>query len=166
MSAERGKTAVNEDRPVDFNNPTALEEELKALEEAPEKEAAKKTKVKKPRKPRIVTCPECNHSFELPKASKGGGRGILAGIKVEDMTDDQLKIEYRNAKSVHYKQAKAKGTPTPEAQARLDKVVEIMTERGVAPTARASTKVDAETIANLIKTGEISVDEIQALLDA
>ena len=148
-----------ENKPVDFSNPEALEAELAAVEAPVEKKA----KVKKERKPRMVTCPHCGKEFELPKAAK---RGIVAGIPVEEMTEDQLKIEYRNAKSVHYKQTKAKGQPTEVAQARLDKVVEEMTKRGIEPGTRTTrATVDASAIAELIKSGKVSVDDIQALLD-
>ena len=41
-----------------------------------------------------------------------------------------------------------------------------MANRGIQPTARGSAKVDAAAIADLIKSGKISVDEIQSLLDA
>lgn len=42
------------------------------------------------------------------KNNKGKNRGVLAGIAVSDMTDEQLKIELRNANSVLYK-AKKRG---------------------------------------------------------
>lgn len=42
------------------------------------------------------------------KNNKGKNRGVLAGIAVSEMTDDQLKIELRNANSVLYK-AKKRG---------------------------------------------------------
>lgn len=154
-----------ENTAVDFNNPEALEEELKAME-TPEEPKAKTKRVRKPRVLKVV-CPSCEHEFdfEVPKGA-GGGRGVLAGIALEDMTDDQLRIEYRNAKSVHYKQTKAKGEATDKAQERLDNVVARMEEKGIVPTARAAAQtVDANAIADLIKAGKVSVDDIQALLD-
>lgn len=181
------------DKAVDFNDPKALEEELTAVaapkeakaKKAPKKRAPKVIKVKAPAgskpgdmfehdiaEPRIVT-------ITVPEGVKAGEefdytlparrRGILAGLKLTDMTDDQLKIEYRNAKSVHYKQEKANGKATPKAQERLDNVVARMEEKGIAPGTRqaaASKTVDAEGIAGLIKAGKVSVEEIQALLDA
>lgn len=177
---------------VDFNDPKSLEEELAAVE-APKKAAPKKAKKKRAPKvikvkapvgakagdmfeyniaePRIVTItvPEgikAGEEFDYTLPSRR--RGVLAGLKLTDMTDDQLKIEYRNAKSVHYKQEKANGKATPKAQERLDNVVARMEEKGIAPGTRqaASKTVDAEGIAGLIKAGKVSVEEIQALLDA
>lgn len=56
-----------------------------------------------------VTCPHCNQMFdvEVPVAEKKP-RGQLAGIALEDMTDEQLKREIINANSVLYK-AKQRG---------------------------------------------------------
>lgn len=55
---------------------------------------------------------------ELPKQ----GRGKVAGIALEDMTDEQLKVELVNAKSVLYKAKKREAdAATIEAnQARVD----------------------------------------------
>lgn len=151
---------------VDFSNPDALAAELDAMEAEKATEETK-TKTKKASKPRIVVCPSCGHEFELPKAK----RGTLAGIPVEEMTEDQLKIEYRNASSVLYKTQKAakEGKNVREgsleaAQARVNKVKAIMDEKGIAPTARA-TKVDAADVAKMIANGVISVDDIQKMLD-
>lgn len=56
-----------------------------------------------------VTCPHCNETFtiEAPVKEKKP-RGQLAGIALEDMTDEQLKREIINANSVLYK-AKQRG---------------------------------------------------------
>lgn len=56
-----------------------------------------------------VTCPHCNGVFEVeaPTPVKKQ-RGQLAGIALEDMTDEQLKREIINANSVLYK-AKQRG---------------------------------------------------------
>lgn len=53
-----------------------------------------------------VTCPHCGETFEVEKVKKP--RGQLAGIALEDMTDEQLKREIINANSVLYK-AKQRG---------------------------------------------------------
>lgn len=163
MSKEK-KTAV------DFSNPEALAEELAAIDVKP----TAKAKAKKPAKPRVIKVTyvadkdykagdTIEFDYEVPKAKR---RGAVAGIPVTEMTDDQLKIEYRNANSVLYKTTKA-GRDTTKAQARVDAVVAIMDEKGIRPTARgaAAQKVDATTIANLIKAGTISVEDIQKLLD-
>lgn len=67
-----------------------------------------------------VTCPHCNETFEVEKVKKP--RGQLAGIALEDMTDDQLKREIINASSVLYK-SKQRGASEEliaANQARLD----------------------------------------------
>ena len=67
-----------------------------------------------------VTCPHCNETFEVEKVKKA--RGQLAGIAIEDMTDEQLKREIINAGSVLYK-AKQRGASEEiiaTNQARLD----------------------------------------------
>lgn len=67
-----------------------------------------------------VTCPHCNETFEVVKEKKP--RGQLAGIALEDMTDEQLKREIINAGSVLYK-AKQRGASDEviaDKQARLD----------------------------------------------
>ncbi len=53
-----------------------------------------------------VTCPHCGETFEVEQVKKL--RGQLAGIALEDMTDEQLKREIINANSVLYK-AKQRG---------------------------------------------------------
>lgn len=152
---------------VDFSNPDALAAELDAMEAA--KAEATEAKPKKERKPKMITCPHCGETFELPKSA--GTRGAVAGIPVEEMTEEQLKIEYRNASSVLYKTQKAAkdGKQVREggieaAQARVDAVKAEMDKKGIAPSSRA-TKVDAKTVASMIAAGQISVEDIQAMLD-
>lgn len=70
-----------------------------------------------------VTCPHCNETFEVevPKLPKKP-RGQLAGIALADMTDEQLKRELINSKSVLYK-AKQRGAAEEiiaKNQARVD----------------------------------------------
>lgn len=153
---------------VDFSNPEALAAELDAMEAAQVEEKA--PKAKKVKKPKMVTCPHCGETFELPKSATN--RGAVAGIPVEEMTEEQLKIEYRNASSVLYKTTKAakEGKKVREggleaAQERVDKVKAEMDKKGIAPSTRAAQKVDAGTVAKLIADGKISVDDIQAMLD-
>lgn len=56
-----------------------------------------------------VICPHCNGTFEVEMPEKvKKPRGQLAGIALEDMTDEQLKRELINANSVLYK-AKQRG---------------------------------------------------------
>lgn len=155
---------------VDFTNPEAIAAEL----EAAEVETPKATKTRKPAKPRIIKVhyvadhdikagEEVVFDYEVPKAAR---RGAVAGIPVDQMTDDQLKIEYRNANSVYYKTNKA-GRDTTKAQERLDRCKAEMEKRGIQPTSRAGAqKVTADVVANLIKSGKLSAEDIQKLLDA
>lgn len=163
---------VTEEKAVDFNDPAAINAELDA--QAAAAEVTPEAKPKKPAKPRIIKVSHVaekdykagdtiEFDYEVPKSASS--RGMLVGIPVEEMTDDQLKIEYRNANSVFYKQTKAKGVATPAATERLEKVKAVMASKGIVPTARGSKEVDANDIAALIKAGKVSVDDIQALLD-
>lgn len=157
--------------PVDFNDAESIEAELAAAESTETKVAG--TKERKPAKPRVIKVTyvadhdiaageTIEFEYELPKAQS---RGQLVGIALEDMTDDQLKIEYRNANSVYYKTTKA-GRDATKAKERLDRCKELMDKRGIAPTGRGAVKLDAEAIAGAIKAGKVSVADIQALLDA
>ena len=163
--------------PVDFNNPEELEKELAAVEaetETTEKVADKAAKPKKPRTVKVTYTADRDikagetivFDYEIPKTGRSGV-GVNAGIAIEDMNEAQLKIEYRNASSVLYKTKKA-GRDTTAAQARLDKVIAAMQAKGIEPGKRSAAiaKIDASTIANLIRSGQVSVDDIQKLLDA
>ena len=70
-----------------------------------------------------VTCPHCNQAFEVETPAKSTKpRGQLAGIPLNEMTDEQLKREIINASSVLYK-AKQRGAAEDiiaKNQARLD----------------------------------------------
>lgn len=167
---------MNENTAVDFNNPEAIEAEL-AADVAAESTAAA-PKAPKEKKPKIVKVSyvadrdikageTITFDYELPASMRT--RGQLLGIALEDMTDDQLRIEYRNANSVHYKTAKA-GRDATKAAARLDKVKAELQKRGITVGTRGSapraTKLDAKTIAAAIMSGKVSVADVQALLDA
>lgn len=156
---------------VDFNNPESVAAALEAEELEATKETNKEPKAKKPRKIKVTFTADrdikegetIEFDYEMPV---GKSRGLLAGIPVEEMTDDQLKIEYRNANSVYYKQVKA-GKDTEKSKARLDKVLAVMEQKGIKPTGRShAAPITAASIAELIKAGKISAEEIQSLLDA
>lgn len=70
-----------------------------------------------------VTCPKCGETFEVEAPVKEKKpRGQLAGLTLEEMTDEQLKREIINAGSVLYK-AKQRGAADEiiaANQARLD----------------------------------------------
>ncbi len=161
-----------ESTPVDFSNPEAIEAELAAT--AVEVGVAT-PKAKKEAKPRVIKVSftadkdiaageVVTFDYAIPKADSG--RGIVAGIPLVDMTDDQLKIEYRNANSVYYKTKKAGKTDPSHAEARLEACKAEMEKRGIQPNARASAPVDAARVAELIKSGDIKIEDLQALLDA
>jgi len=155
---------------VDFNNPEDLASELAATNTA--SGAVKEKKEPKPRVIKvsftadrdIVAGEVVSFDYEVPKSA--GIHGIVAGIALAEMTEDQLKIEYRNANSVYYKTKKAGKTDPSKAEARLNACKEEMEKRGIQPTARAATEVNAATVANLIKAGKISIEDLQALIDA
>lgn len=155
--------------PVDFDNPEALAKELEAVENAKDN----KTKVRKPPKPKVIKVSytadrdikageTIEFDYEIPKSART--RGIVAGIPLVEMTDDQLKIEYRNANSVYYKQNKA-GKLTQKATDRLNAVKAELDKRGIQPSSRSSVTLDAAGIAKLIIDGKVSVDDIQKMLD-
>lgn len=158
---------------VDFNNPESVAEAI-AEAETQAAETATSEKAAKPKKPKTVKVSwiadrdikageTVEFEYELPVSA--GKRGIVAGIPLEEMTEEQLKIEYRNANSVFYKQSKA-GKDTTKSKERLDAVLAKMEEKGIKPTGRAAAApVTAASIAALIKAGKISAEEIQSLLD-
>ena len=160
-----------EKKAVDFADPASIEAELAAVGTDA---AAAVAKEKKPPKPKIIkvsfiadkdyaTGETSEFDYELPKST--ATRGIVAGIPLEEMSEDELKIEYRNANSVYYK-TKKKGGDTTKSGARLEAVRAEMDKKGIAPTSRASTEINASVVANLIKDGKISVEDIQKLLEA
>ena len=162
---------MSKNTPVDFDNPEALAEELAAVGTTVSEKAPKE---KKPAKPRVIKVSftadkdilageTVTFDYEVPKSD--AVRGIVAGIPIADMTDDQLKIEYRNANSVFYKTKKA-GKDASKAETRLNACKTEMETRGIQPTARGTATVDAASIASLIKSGKISIEELQSLVDA
>lgn len=168
------KTKNTETGAVDFTNPESVAAALQAETAAELGGTAPTKKAKKPAGPKKVRVSfiadrdikkgeTIEFEYELPVST--GTRGAVAGIPIDKMTDDQLKIEYRNANSVAYKTKKA-GRDATKAEERLERVKAEMAKRGIQPTARASATVDATTVANLIKTGKLSVEDIQKLLDA
>lgn len=85
-----------------------------------------------------VTCPHCNGTFEVEApAPVKKPRGQLAGIALEDMTDEQLKREIINANSVLYK-AKQRGASEEVIAANQARV-----ERAKAEKAKRAPVVDA-----------------------
>lgn len=159
---------------VDFTDPAAIDaaiaeakvnETTAAAPKAPKEKKPKVIKVTFTADRDIMQGEEITFDYTLPVGMHT--RGVNNGIPLEEMTADQLKIEYRNANSVLYKTKKA-GRDATAAQARFDKVVARMNELGVAPTARTAVAapVTAETVADLIKTGKITVEEIEKLLNA
>jgi hypothetical protein len=74
-----------------------------------------------------ITCPHCGGTIKIevpkkPVSTGGGRRGQLAGLKLSEMSDAQLKIELINAHSVLYKAQKrnASSDVIAKNQARVD----------------------------------------------
>lgn len=97
-------------------------------------------------------CPHCNEEVEIvtPEVSR---RGILNGVSLEDMTDDQLKREIINAKSVLYKSEK-RGASIETIAKNKDRVEAALTEKAkrtpvaedAAPEAIINGEVDADSV--------------------
>ena len=104
-----------------------------------------------------VTCPHCGEEFEVEKVKKP--RGQLAGIALEDMTDEQLKREIINANSVLYK-AKQRGASEEVIAANQARVEAAKAEKAKrAPVVTA--EVEAEAVAEILDTvDEATVEEI------
>lgn len=169
----------NENKAVDFNNPESVaqaiaEEEAQTIAEI----SGTTEKAPKPKKPKTVKVTytadrdikageTIEFDYELPVSA--GKRGVVAGIPLEEMSDDQLKIEYRNANSCFYKVShKQNADPAAIAKAkdRLDAVLAMMEKKGIKPTGRGAAKPTEDVVAQLIKSGQLSAEKIQALLDA
>ena len=83
-----------------------------------------------------VVCPHCNGTFEVEMPEKvKKPRGQLAGIALEDMTDEQLKRELINANSVLYK-AKQRGASEETIAANAARVEAAKAEKAPKKTTR------------------------------
>ena len=108
-----------------------------------------------------VTCPNCGEVFEVeaPKKEKKA-RGQLAGIALEDMTDEQLKRELINSKSVLYKATQRGASEETIAvnQARVDAAVAEKAKRqAIKAEANAAEKAESEEVYDV---DEETADEI------
>lgn len=54
----------------------------------------------------VITCPHCSGEIIIEKKAGTTNRGQLLGLTLEEMTDEQLKREIINSKSVLYKAEK------------------------------------------------------------
>lgn len=102
----------------------------------------------------IVTAQEVLDTLNTIAASKGKGRGVLAGIAVTDMTDEQLKKEIINSKSVLYK-AEQRGANQEVIDRNKARVEAAVAERD----ARKALAAEAETT-------EAPAEEVYADVDA
>lgn len=93
---------------------------------------------------------------EVPAKVKGS-RGQLAGIALEDMTDDQLKREIINANSVLYK-AKQRGASEETIAANQARVDAAKAEQAKRKGTTVEEGVDAPALGAALE-GEASVDE-------
>lgn len=159
-------------KPVDFSNPESVAAAIAEAETANEAKATteKAPKEKKPKTIKVTWTADkdikagetVEFDYTLPVSA--ARRGMLDGISLDEMDEAQLKIEYRNANSVYYKQSKA-GKDTAKSKARLDAVVEKMKEKGISVSTRTAAPVTAETVAALITSGKLNAADIQAILD-
>lgn len=98
-----------------------------------------------------VTCPHCNGTFEVEApAPVKKPRGQLAGIALEDMTDDQLKREIINANSVLYK-AKQRGASEEVIAANQARVDAAKAEKAK----RQPEVVEAPVVEDAVYTDEV-----------
>jgi len=100
-----------------------------------------------------VTCPNCQQQFEVEVPKVQVKRGQLYGIAVPDMTDEQLKREIINSKSVLYK-AKQRGASDETIAANQARVDAAMAEKEKRQGAKATAKVDAPNVAAAMESGE------------
>lgn len=110
-----------------------------------------------------VTCPHCNETFEVEVPAKvKSPRGQLAGIALEDMTDEQLKREIINANSVLYK-AKQRGASEETIAANQARVDAAKAEKAKR-TGISEEGVDAPSVEDALADGvdvnEETADEI------
>lgn len=91
---------------------------------------------------------------ELPKRE----RGVLNGIALEDMTDEQLKREITNSKSVLYKATKREADQEviDKAQTRVDAA---MAEKAKRTATAAPAGVPAGSVASVEEDTEEVIDE-------
>ena len=75
-----------------------------------------------------ITCPKCSEAFEVDFPKPERKRGQLFGIALADMTDEQLKREIINSKSVLYK-AKQRGADEKTVTANEARVNAAMAEK-------------------------------------
>lgn len=106
-----------------------------------------------------VTCPHCQQVFEaeVPVKEKKP-RGQLAGIPLENMTDEQLKREIINANSVLYK-AKQRGASEETIamnQARVDAAKAEKARRAPVPAVESDNETtDGDTVYDESTTEEV-----------
>ena len=170
MSKDKTQTAVDFNNPEDIAAALAADAASKTLDATTGTKAPKAPAEKKPRIIKIaftatkdiVAGEVVEFDYELPVAS----RGAIVGIALADMTDDELRIEYRNSNSVYYKTKKKPGSDVTKSKARYEACLAEMAKRGIQPTSRTPVVTDAASVAELILSGKINVDEIQALLNA
>ena len=93
---------------------------------------------------------------EVPAKVKGA-RGQLAGIALEDMTDDQLKREIINANSVLYK-AKQRGASEDTIAANQARVDAAKAEQAKRQGTKVNTPVDAPNVEGVLDGDDTNVD--------
>lgn len=104
-----------------------------------------------------ILCPHCEKeiTIERPAAQR---RGQLAGVALDAMTDEQLKVEIINAKSVLYKAEKrgAAAETIAKNQARVDAAMAEKAKR--TPVTEAVEKATEETVTEEVVNEEVAAE--------
>ena len=117
-----------------------------------------------------VVCPHCQQEIEVEierpmHTGTVGRRGKLQGLKLEEMSDDQLKVEIVNSKSVLYK-AKKRGAASDIITKNEDRVNAAEAEKAKREAKVAAEKVvkaeDATTTATDVKAEDATATDVKA----
>lgn len=117
-----------------------------------------------------ITCQHCGGTIKIevpkkPVSTGGGRRGQLAGLKLSEMSDAQLKIELINAHSVLYKAQKrnASSDVIAKNQARVDaaeaekkaRAAKVETPATTEATATTQTEIDPKSADESVYNTEV-----------
>lgn len=104
-----------------------------------------------------IECPHCNQEIEV-EVPQTVRRGALAGLSLEEMSDEQLKKEIVNAKSVLYK-AEKRGADAAIIAKNKDRVDAAVAEKAKRDALKKGEEVTAE-VAESNETSEEGNDSV------